>query len=408
MRKTRLPLLAAVLLASLALAVSEEEAEQPSPAIEPVPGQLDVVEMTAVSLDGRLDEGVEPTGYAWKILEGEGGTLFQTDQQDAVFLAPKVERGVKQFVIELTVLYADQPPSVRQVRIRVLPTDPALALEEADPNDTQWLEDFYRGAREAEEQRKGGSQGSVTGSGASPSVSIGVRGGSGGTRGGIGIRVPLSYPITQPVDIPPPGQTSRPGEGRVGRAQPRAPGQAGHDVPSERRRALPARREAGARGDRSRKRLTGQNSEKQGRWNGRGLQRHEPGFVAGRRRRRHAHQSAGRRHGRGRAARWLRGRRRRWRAHHDAGRNGDRRKRRDRSDRHRHGRRRHPGRHGVRPGRAPGRRHGSGRLRSRLRRRDYRPARHGHRRRRRARRRRRPQWQWRDRRRGHGPERRLR
>ena len=40
---------------------------------------------TAVSLDGRPTEGPQPTAYAWKILEGEGGSLFQIDREDAVF-----------------------------------------------------------------------------------------------------------------------------------------------------------------------------------------------------------------------------------------------------------------------------------------------------------------------------------
>ena len=217
MHKILMLALAVFLLATPLPAGDDEEQQPPAAGLEPVPGQLDVVEKTAVSLDGLPDEGTEPTGYVWKIIEGEGGLLFQADQQDAVFLAPRVERGVKKFVIELTVMFDDQPPAVRQLQIRVVPTDPSKAYD--DPNDTQWLEDFYRGAAESEE-KQGSSLGNVSGGGAKPSVSIGVSGGSYGRRGGIGIRVPLSYPITQPVDIPPPGQTHLPGEGEWDLATP--------------------------------------------------------------------------------------------------------------------------------------------------------------------------------------------
>ena len=92
-----------------------------------------MVEMTAVELDGRLPEGVEPTSYyAWKIVEGEGGSLFKADQQDAVFLAPGVRRGVTEFVIELTVNYDEQPPSVRRLKIRVIPVPSEPEAEETN------------------------------------------------------------------------------------------------------------------------------------------------------------------------------------------------------------------------------------------------------------------------------------
>lgn len=192
-----------------------DEAEAVGAESETVPGQLDVVELTAVALDGRLSNDAEPTGYSWKILEGEGGTLFSADQQDAVFLAPKVERGVLQFVVELTVLYKEQEPSVRQIKIRVLPTDAAKAAEGED--DLSWIDDFY--SRSSKNQESSSSAGTSS-SGAKPSVSIGVSGGSYGRRVGFGVRVPMGYPLTQPVDIPPPGQTRSYGEGTWNPATP--------------------------------------------------------------------------------------------------------------------------------------------------------------------------------------------
>jgi hypothetical protein len=211
-------LLVASLLACLSSAAAGEE-EPPAP--EPVPGQLEVVELTAVALDARLPEGVEPTSFRWRIVDGEGGKLFSADQEDAVFLAPKVDRGVKEFVLELRVTYADQPSSTRELKIRVLPADPAAA-EDADGDGTpDWLEDHYRRAREAEERKQQQGPTVIGGTGRSgPNVSIGVAGGSGGTRGGVGFSWSLSHPLTQPVAVPPPGQSHKPGEGSWEPARP--------------------------------------------------------------------------------------------------------------------------------------------------------------------------------------------
>jgi hypothetical protein len=201
----------------------EEVSNTASPEIELVPGQLDVVSMTAIELDGRLPEGVEPIGYAWSIVEGEGGTLIKSEQQDAVFLAPKVERGVREFLVQLVVSYEGQPSSTRQLRIRVVPTDPAAALDGSDPDDTDWLDSFYDG-KNAADRSGGGSQIVVPGTsgGGGPTVSIGVRRGRGGWHGGVGVgvRIPLSYPVTQPVDVPAPGRSSMPGEGKWDAATP--------------------------------------------------------------------------------------------------------------------------------------------------------------------------------------------
>jgi hypothetical protein len=212
----RLAVLAALFLVALPLASAEEYEALPEP--EPVPGELDVIEKTAVSLDGRLPGAAEPTAFRWRILEGTGGRLFGDDREDAVFLAPKVERGFKTFLIELTVMYAEEPPSTRRLRIRVLPSDPAAALDGADEDDTQWLKDLYRRHPGTEGQS---SAPTVSGGRSGPSVSIGVGAGSGGYRGGsIGLRWSTSFPISQPVDIPPPGQTYLPGEGAWGAATP--------------------------------------------------------------------------------------------------------------------------------------------------------------------------------------------
>lgn len=215
MHANRLPVLAVLLVLALPAAWAGEN--EGLAEIEPVPGQLDVIELTAVSLDGRLPGAAEPTAFRWRILAGSGGQLFGDDLEDAVFLAPKVERGFKEFLIELTVMYAEDPPSTRQVRIRVFPADQAAALEGADEDDTQWLKDRYKQQPGTEQQ----SSAPTGGGGGGPSVSIGVGAGSGGYRGGsVGFRWSMSYPISQPVTVPPPGQTQIPGEGTWNRATP--------------------------------------------------------------------------------------------------------------------------------------------------------------------------------------------
>jgi len=200
---------------SLSMASFGEEPTTPEP--KGPPGQLDVIEGTAISLDGRLAEGLEASGYRWKIVQGEGGRLIGETREDAVFIAPKVEKGVKEFIVELTVMYSDQPMSTRRLSIRVLPADPDKALEGASEDDTQWLQDYYK--KDSESQSSTPATGS-SGSGG-PNVSIGVSGGSGGyRRGGVGLSWGMSYPISQPVDVPPPGQTRMPGEGKWDRAHP--------------------------------------------------------------------------------------------------------------------------------------------------------------------------------------------
>jgi hypothetical protein len=209
-----------LLLTPLAFSSARERPATEAAEELPEPGQLDVIEMTAVELDAELPEGVEASSFQWRIVEGEGGMLIRPEQPDAVFLAPRVERGVRQFVIELSVTYPEQPPSTRQLQIRVLPADPRAALEGADEQDTHWLNEFYSDVRERESERQSNS-GTVAPRSNNPSVSIGVgRSSSGNWSGGVGFRWSMSYPLTQPVTVPPPGQTRQPGEGSWEAARP--------------------------------------------------------------------------------------------------------------------------------------------------------------------------------------------
>jgi len=225
MNKNRWLMFGVMLLVTAASAAAEE---QPQPATaEPVPepGYLEVIQMTAVELDGRLPGGVDPVSFQWSIIEGEGegegegARLFEVDKPDAVFLAPKVEQGTQDFVIELTVNYREQLPSTRRLRIRVLSEEAAKAADDSG-DDTQWLQDYYREQAEREEKKKSQAP-TIIVPNTSSSMSFGVhRGWGGGWGGTMGFRWTMSYPITQPVDVPPPGETHQPGEGRWDIASP--------------------------------------------------------------------------------------------------------------------------------------------------------------------------------------------
>lgn len=212
----REPLLASA--AILLLAPAAADTPEPPPgtaAAEAVPGYLDILGGTAVSLEGDLEEGLEGATFRWRIIEGEGGQLFNDDRPSAVFLAPKVATGMKRFVIEMTVSYREAPSSTRRLVIRVLSEEYVQPEDGEGEDPTAWLKERYRRIAE-EEERKKESQPKVLvpGGGSSSSVTIGVGVGSGGYRGGsIGFRFSLSHPIEQPVDVPPPGQTQAPGEG---------------------------------------------------------------------------------------------------------------------------------------------------------------------------------------------------
>ena len=174
-----LVLLALLLMISVATA-GEEEPQQATPV--PEPGHLEVIQMTAVELDGRLPGGVEPVSFQWSIVEGEGGRLFEVDKPDAVFLAPKVEQGTLDFLIELTVNYREQPPSTRRVRIRVFSEEAAKAAD-GSGDDTQWLQDHYKRAREREDEQKSQAP-TINVPNSSSSMSFGVHRGWGGGWGG--------------------------------------------------------------------------------------------------------------------------------------------------------------------------------------------------------------------------------
>jgi hypothetical protein len=231
MDKKQLLILGTLLMVVIASATAEQAPSQATPVPVPEPGHLEVIQMTAVELDGRLPGAAEPVSYQWSIVEGEGGRIFDGDKQDAVFVSPKVEKGIEEFLIELTVTYSEQPPSTRRLRISVFSEEAANA-DSAPAGDTQWISDFYKKAAEREEKKKSQAP-TIIVPNTGPSMHFGVSPWGWGWGGSMGVRWSMSYPITQPVTVPPPGQTHQPGEGEWDMAKPVPYGELDKRFPSD-------------------------------------------------------------------------------------------------------------------------------------------------------------------------------
>jgi hypothetical protein len=231
MKKKSLLIQGILLIVAITLAIGEETPSQATPTPVPEPGHLDVIQMTAVELDGRLPGAAEPESYQWSIVEGVGGRIFDDDKQDAVFLSPKVEKGILEFVIELTVTYSEQPPSTRRLRIRVF-SEEAADADSGEAEDTQWLQDFYKKAAEQEEKKKSQAP-TVIVPNTGTTMHFGYSPWGWGWGGSVGFRWSMNYPITQPVTVPPPGTTHHPGEGEWDMAKPVPYGELDKRFPSD-------------------------------------------------------------------------------------------------------------------------------------------------------------------------------
>ena len=88
---------------------------------EPVAGQLDVLQGTAVQLGGTSGStGLKPSSYLWEIVEGQGGIILRPEQPDAIFQAPKLsDSAMETFVIQLTVTYEGQESATARMLVRV-------------------------------------------------------------------------------------------------------------------------------------------------------------------------------------------------------------------------------------------------------------------------------------------------
>jgi hypothetical protein len=182
---------------------------------EPVPGQLDVLQGTALQLGGTPPgSGPRPSSYRWEIVEGEGGEVLKPDEPKAIFRAPVLEgKDLEVFVVELTAAYEGQEPATARLFIRVhreLP--PKTAQQEQAEKE---MVDYFKGLskrerkklakqyrKQARKQARGRTV--VVQNSPYPHWHFGFHWGWGWG---------VHYPIYVPIPVPPPGGEWLPGEG---------------------------------------------------------------------------------------------------------------------------------------------------------------------------------------------------
>ena len=218
MEQHRLFDIAAFLFVGSLLVASSLAAQAPDPEVsaEPVPGQLDVMQGTAVKLGGAAPaEGPVPLSYRWEIVQGEGGELYHEDQAEAIFQAPVIDGDLEVFVVQLNVEYPGGERASNSVHLRVHRSEPAAAPEPAEESIEDVMAEYYRREAEARERNRRKNESGPT------VIYHGFRGyhGSIGYSGpgwgwGYGWGWPARYPVYAPVVVPPPGTHWSPGVGR--------------------------------------------------------------------------------------------------------------------------------------------------------------------------------------------------
>jgi hypothetical protein len=201
------------LLIALAAAGASFAQTPASPDVEaePVAGQLDVLQGTAVQLGGTSGStGLKPSSYLWEIVEGRGAIILRADRADAIFQAPKLtDADMETFVIQLTVTYPGQESATARMLVRVhreMPTP-----KKREPTIEEVMRDQY--AREAEARRNRRSSGTTTVVHHGPSMGWGAPGWGWGWGGpGWGWGWSAHYPIHVPIVVPPPGSSQGPGD----------------------------------------------------------------------------------------------------------------------------------------------------------------------------------------------------
>ena len=200
----------------LASVVATAQTGAPDITAKPIPGQLEVMQGTAIKLGSTPPtEGPQPESYHWEIAQGPGGVLYNEDQYEAIFQTPKITSDLELFVIRLTVTYPGDQPAHATVHIRVH-RDMPQAKQEKKKDIEDVMAEFYRkesDAREANKQRVKQSQSRVV----SHHTYTGFHGGFGyggpGWGWGYGWGWPAYYPIYAPIVVPPPGIDWGPGDG---------------------------------------------------------------------------------------------------------------------------------------------------------------------------------------------------
>jgi hypothetical protein len=172
----------------------------PDISAQPASAQLDVLQGTAIELDGSPKSGKPvPTAYRWEIVSGDGAGLYSADQPVAIFQAPIIDRRMEMFAVQLEVDYPDDQDARATVLIRVHRELEEPAPEEPSIEDV--MTEYYRAEKEAREAKKRSSKNT------SPVViQHGYRGFHGGYGYGWGGWGWPSYSVVHaPIVIPPPG-----------------------------------------------------------------------------------------------------------------------------------------------------------------------------------------------------------
>jgi hypothetical protein len=193
-------------------------AAQTAPEItaKPVPGQLDVMQGTAIKLGGSPPaSGPQPESFHWEIAQGKGGVIYDEDQFEAIFQAPKIDTEMELFVIRLTVNYPGDQPAHATMHIRVHRDMPQAEPKAREMSIEEVMTNYYREEQEARDRNKERvrrQQPQVI----SHHTYRGFHGygwGGPGWGWGYGWGWPAYYPVYAPIVIPPPGIDYGPGDG---------------------------------------------------------------------------------------------------------------------------------------------------------------------------------------------------
>lgn len=187
------------------------EAAAPAIDAEPMAGQLEVLQGTAVKLGGELPPaGPAPDSYRWEIVQGEGGTLYDADRPQAIFQAPTITDPIELFVIRMTVTYPDADPANATVHIRVHrdePAEPATATRDEESIEDIMAEYYRKEQALRDENRRRSAERPTT-----VVTHSSIRGTHGWGWGGVGWGWPSRYPVYAPIVVPPPGVVVMPGD----------------------------------------------------------------------------------------------------------------------------------------------------------------------------------------------------
>lgn len=208
------------------LAVSGFATAQPStPEItaQPISGQLEVLQGTAVALGGEpAPDGPAPETCRWEIVQGEGGALYPQSECEVIFQAPTISDPIELFVIRMAVTYPGDRAASTTVHIRVHRDPPEqLAGVQAPAPPEESIEDimtdYYRrekAAAERAERRRQESRPQILAHTYRGFHGGWGWGGYGGWGWGWGWWWPPAHTVYAPIVVPPPGANDGPGQWR--------------------------------------------------------------------------------------------------------------------------------------------------------------------------------------------------